>query len=136
MADYKVKALSRKDIRNYVKKIRKIIGYENELFFPIITFLDVIMPQLFEGFYCDVRPIEEMPNKCGETFPFENRIELREDIYNNARLGDGFSRLTIAHEIGHFLLHDMEAISLCKLEPGEKLKAFEDPEWQADVFGG
>ena len=29
-----------------------------------------------------------------------------------------------------------EAISLCRLDPLVKLKAYEDPEWQANAFGG
>ena len=30
----------------------------------------------------------------------------------------------------------MDSISLCRMEEGEKLKPFEDPEWQADCCGG
>ncbi len=136
MSKYKAKAVSRKLIKDYVKYIRHITGFENELYFPIIPFLDIILPELFDNFSCDIRLVEDMPNKCGETFPAENRIEIREDIYEKACLGDGFARLTVAHEIGHFLMHDMDSVSLCKLIPGEKLKAYEDPEWQADAFGG
>lgn len=136
MTKYKATAVSRDSIRDVVKKIRMLIGFENGLYFPIVEFLELILPQILEGFSYQVRPIEEMPNKCGETFPSENRIEIREDIYNKAIAGDGFARLTIAHEIGHLFMHDTEAISLCRLEPGEKLKPYEDPEWQADAFGG
>lgn len=136
MTKYKAAAVSRENIRELVQKIRCIIGFESQLYFPVVEFLDLILPQMIEGFSCFIRPIEEMPNKCGETFPSENRIEIREDIYDKALKGDGFARLTIAHEIGHLFMHDTESISLCRLESGEKLKPYEDPEWQADVFGG
>ena len=33
-------------------------------------------------------------------------------------------------------MHEEASISLCRLEPGKKLPAYEDPEWQADAFGG
>ena len=77
-----------------------------------------------------------MGNKHGETYPSKNLIRIREDVYLNAINGSGRDRLTIAHEIGHLLLHDDDNIALCRLEPNEKLKAYEDPEWQANAFGG
>jgi Zn-dependent peptidase ImmA (M78 family) len=42
----------------------------------------------------------------------------------------------VAHEVGHLFLHEDDAIALCRLDPCEKLKPYEDPEWQADAFGG
>ena len=33
-------------------------------------------------------------------------------------------------------MHEDGAIALCRLAPNERLKPFEDPEWQADAFGG
>ena len=77
-----------------------------------------------------------MGSKHGETFPSKNLIRIREDIYLRACNGEGRDRLTIAHEIGHLFLHDNDSIALCRLEPGESIKPYEDPEWQADCFGG
>lgn len=37
---------------------------------------------------------------------------------------------------GHLFLHENETIVLCRLDPTEKLKPYEDPEWQADAFAG
>ena len=44
--------------------------------------------------------------------------------------------MTVAHEIGHLFLHENDSVALCRLAPTDKLRAFEDPEWQADAFGG
>ena len=33
-------------------------------------------------------------------------------------------------------MHEDDSIALCRLAPDEHLKPFEDPEWQADAFGG
>lgn len=77
-----------------------------------------------------------MGNKHGETYPSRNLIRIREDVYLGAVSGCGRDRLTIAHEIGHLLLHEDDCIALCKLAPNEKLRPFEDPEWQANAFGG
>ena len=67
-----------------------------------------------------------MPNKCGETFPAEKKIQIREDIYQAAIEGDGFARYSVAHEVGHLLINDVDSISLCRLEPGEKLNVSYD----------
>ena len=136
MSEYKVKAKSRKDIRKVARFIRDITGYTNSLYFPIVEFLEFTLPQLVPEFQFEILPYKKMRNKCGETFPAEHKIILNEAIYNKAVNGDGFARLTIAHEIGHLLMHNTDSISLCKVQPGEKLKPYEDPEWQADVFGG
>ncbi len=133
---YKAAPLSRLSKREYVKHIRIVTGTEDIMFFPIVEFMELVLPQLVEGFYYEICSKEKMPNKCGETFPAKNKICIREDIYEKAVNNDPFARFSIAHEIGHLLLHDVGSISLCRLEHGEKLKSFEDPEWQADCFGG
>ena len=77
---------------------------------------------------------EDMPFKEGETIPGQNKIRIREDVYNAACDGNGRARFTVAHEIGHFLLHTPNSISLCRMEEDTKLRPFEDPEWQANTF--
>lgn len=138
MSDRKYKAapVSRRDIRSLAALIRQITGTENTLYFPIVHFVECVLPQIVDGFFLEILPKEAMPNKCGETFPAEKKIQIREDIYELAIKGDGFARFSVAHEVGHLLINDVDSISLCRLEPGEKLKTYEDPEWQADAFGG
>ncbi len=136
MTLYKAQGLSRNDIRQLVRTIRRGTDMEYTLYFPIVRFLENILPILLPEFQLEIVPKEEMGNKHGETYPSKNLIRIREDVYLNAIDGSGRDRLTIAHEIGHLLLHDEDSIALCRLEPNEKLKAYEDPEWQADAFGG
>lgn len=135
-AAYKAAPLSRQNIRHFVKLIRKITGTENLTYFPIVQFMENVLPQIIEGFSYEIVPVEEMPDKCGETYPALNLIKIREDIYCRAVQGDGFSRLTVGHETGHLLINDEHSISLCKIQPGTRLKAYEDPEWQANCFAG
>ena len=33
-------------------------------------------------------------------------------------------------------MHEDDAVALCRLAPNERLKPYEDPEWQANAFGG
>lgn len=133
---YKAAGVSRKNIRNLVRHIRRLTGLESDLYFPIVQFLELVLPALVPGFVLEIVPVNEMGNKHGETYPSKNLIRIREDVYLGALAGYGRDRLTVAHEIGHLLLHDDDSIALCRLAPDEKLKAYEDPEWQANAFGG
>ncbi len=136
MSNYKACAISRKDIRAYVHEIKCTVGQENNLYFPVVQFLENILPVLIPDFQYEYPDVTEMGNLHGETFPSRNLIRIREDVYRGAVEGRGRDRMTIAHEIGHLLLHEDDSISLCRLDPGQKLKPYEDPEWQADAFGG
>ena len=136
MRCYKADAISRDEIRKYVRLLKKNVGLEYELYFPILSFVESILPILIPDFQFEVVPEAEMGNKHGETYPSKNLIRIREDIYLRAAAGEGRDRLTVAHEVGHLFLHEDDSIALCRLEPGDKLKPYEDPEWQADAFGG
>ena len=119
-----------------MRLLKKNVGLEYELYFPILSFVENILPILIPDFQFEVVPEAEMGNKHGETYPSKNLIRIREDIYLRAAAGEGRDRLTVAHEVGHLFLHEDDSIALCRLEPGDKLKPYEDPEWQADAFGG
>ena len=136
MTYYKAAPVSRNDIRRFVRKLKKISGFENVLYFPVIEFLENVLPMIIPDFQLEIVPQNEMGNKHGETFPNKNVIRIREDVYERAVAGEGRDRLTIGHEIGHLFMHEEESISLCRLEPGKRIPAYADPEWQADAFGG
>lgn len=137
MTCYKAAPVSRADIRGYVRYLKKEIGLENSLYFPVIEFLEHVLPLLFDDFQLEIIPVSEMRSGIyGETFPSQNLIRLREDVYEGAVSGNGRDRFTVAHEIGHLFMHEGCHVALCRLAPGEKLKAYENPEWQANTFAG
>ena len=131
---YKALPASTKEIANYARELRKACGYEYKKQFPIMHFLELILPRMFPDLSLELLEVDEMPFKEGETLPGSNTIRLRKDIYLAACDNDGRARFTVAHEIGHFLLHTPDSIVLCRMEKGQKLRAFEDPEWQANCF--
>lgn len=133
---FKADPLSRETIRHFVRLLKRKVGLEYELYFPILPFVENVLPVLIPDFQFEVVPRFEMGGKHGETYPNKNLIKIREDVYLRAASGEGRDRLTIAHEVGHLFLHEDDAIALCRLAPEEQLKPFEDPEWQADAFGG
>ena len=136
MSCYKANATSRRKIQAYIRHLKKEAHLTDELYFPVVPFLENVLPILVPDFQLEILSKKEMGYKHGETRPSEKLIRIREDVYLGAVAGHGRDRMTIAHEIGHLFLHANDSISLCKLAPNEKLRAFEDPEWQADAFGG
>ncbi len=133
---YRAQPVSRPEIRRFVKEIKSFLNLENEARFPIVRFLELGLPLYFSDFELEVADARQMFVDHGETFPDKHFIRIREDVYLRAAAGEPRDRMTIAHEIGHLFLHAGNAVSLCRLAPDEKLKAYEDPEWQANAFGG
>ena len=60
MAQCIAEPLSRKQIRQTAELIRRIDGSENKLFFDIVKFLEVKLPNIDSGFNFRVMTEEEM----------------------------------------------------------------------------
>lgn len=74
----------------------------------------------------------------GEAF----KVELRQDVVDRARAGEGRDRFTAAHELAHVVLHGELLKSarrphlfrdIGKMRP-QDLKPYKDPEWQANSW--
>lgn len=130
--NFKAKPMSRKDIRDIVKTIKRKCGLNNVLNIPVGRFLE-FMEWLLPEFNWEIVFADEMEEE-GVTYSAERKIQIREDVYVAACNGDGRARFTIMHEIGHCILHGPDRVVLCRLSPGETLKYYENPEWQADNF--
>jgi Zn-dependent peptidase ImmA (M78 family) len=135
MQSYVATPLSRSNIKSITKKIRDMLGLTNTIWFPIVEFLELVMPQIDPEFVLDIQTYDELGEYHGLTYPDEHKIIIREDVYKRAISGVGRDRLTIAHEIGHYLLHKKGAVVLAR-GSGEELPAYKDPEWQATAFAG
>jgi hypothetical protein len=132
-----VPPLSRKDIRNYADDIRTHLKITSP-YFPIVEVVEFALPKVIKGFYLDVCDEAEMTERFGRgchgmTFPDENVMHIREDVYNRARRDEGRDRLTIAHEVAHLLLHSGLRFAR-RASPNTPLYA--TSEWQANAFGG
>lgn len=133
MSKLMVYPMSTEDIRLVVKNVRQKCGLNGRLNVPVCFLFEFILEKIFQNFEWEIVPDSEMSEE-GKTFTGENKIEIRESVYAAACVGNGRARFTIMHEIGHLVLHGPDRVALCRLAPGEKLKAFEDPEWQANTF--
>lgn len=128
--------MSRNDIGKVARVIRRSVGLEEENYFPIIQFIELILPQLITDFSFIIETKAEMGNCHGLTYPEKKIIKLRNDVYDRAVDGSGRDRLTAAHELFHLLQHGNESISFARLGSESEIPAYRDPEWQADAFGG
>lgn len=132
---YIAKGKSRVQIRALAKLIRKIQGVEHDLYFPILDFMEKTLPTLIPTFSFRVGSIAEMGEYEGLTFPERDEIVIREDVYAKALDGGGRERLTIAHELYHYLEHSNQTVAFARTN-GSTIPPYKDPEWQADAFGG
>ena len=130
MENISVVPMSRRNLRNFVNEFRKIFGMDDVLFFPIVSFIEWILPEL--GFEFEIVPQKEMKNAYGVTHTGIRVMKIREDVYNGAVNGNPRDRFTLCHELGHFLLHTPERVSFAR----GMVPAYMNPEWQANVFAG
>lgn len=128
--------MSRKEIREFVYNLRKSLGVEDKPYFPIMSFLELLLPQLDEKFELQIASESEMGNAHGLSYPEQHIICLRSDVYDNACNGKGRDRFTVAHEVGHYFFHTPARIVLAKLEQGTSVPEYMNPERQADAFAG
>lgn len=131
--DYRVPPMSRSAIRGLANQLRSSMKIRG-LFFPVMEVLEFALPQIIPNFSYEIGTIEEMGGTHGLTYPQDSLIILREDIYEGALNGVGRDRMTVAHEIGHLLMH--KNIAFARAEPGVEIRAFESSEWQAKCFSG
>jgi Zn-dependent peptidase ImmA (M78 family) len=61
-------------------------------------------------------------------------MQIRTDIYDAARNGDLRAQFTLAHELGHLILHTGIDKYASFARSGVDHKIYEDSEWQADTF--
>lgn len=130
---FKVPGQSRKNIRDLVRVLRKIMGISADKPVDVCRLLEHVLPSIIEGFNYEVLEEFEMGDEHGRTYPKKKLIHIRKDVYDGAVRGEGRDRMTILHEIGHLFLHSGVTLSYARFE---NIKTYENPEWQANCFAG
>ncbi|RNB90144.1 ImmA/IrrE family metallo-endopeptidase [Brevibacillus nitrificans] len=131
---YAATPYSRHKIRELTSIIRAAFGLTDVKHFPIVHLLEIGLPQVFEEFTLEIVDNRELPNQYAVAYPAKNLIMVREGVYEGAISGVARDRFTIAHEIGHFMLHQPVNISLARSE--KAIPPYMNPEWQANTFAG
>lgn len=136
MENYKVEAKSRENLRRLAMSFRQYLGLGDTLYFPIVQILDVL-PELFNGFNCEIVEDSVFPDNIhADTDIRTGNIRIKESVYERACRGEGRDRMTIAHELGHYLMLCVCGFKLERNFSGAKTKTCCDPEWQAKCFAG
>lgn len=130
---YEAKPSSRSQLSEFAFKFREMFNLENEYYFPIIQFIEWLLPFIDKNFDLEIVENSAMPEGTyALTYPDESRMLIREDVYNGACENQGRARFTLAHELFHYLMHDSSNISFARQE--QNPPAYSDPEWQANTF--
>ena len=123
---------SRADLRSTAAQLLELCRIKT----PYVPIVEILEHHLTDfGVVYEYMTREEMGLDHGRSFPDEGRIQIREDVYDRACEGRGRDRLTIAHEIGHVVLHGGLSLQRTAVNPSS-IKTYENSEWQADAFAG
>lgn len=126
-----VPPMSRNKIAQIGAALRKGISLDLVQRFPIVEiyeWLHLIVP----GSRYQVEESRLMGDDDARTYPEKGLIQIREEVYDAAAQENGRARFTLAHELGHLMMH--RNISFARVNPQCPPRIFENSEWQADVF--
>lgn len=132
---YVVKPQSRVDIRTYAAALRSLAKQPSGRF-DIMNFLEFSLPKISPAFDLQIKSKSELQDNLGLTQPDRFIIQLRDDIYARAWDGDGFARMTVAHELGHFVMHSESKLGFARTLASITTPKFMNSEWQANCFAG
>ena len=127
----KVKPLSRARIRKIAKDLKRDFCLTNGRI-DIIKFIEGVSSIL--GMDYEYVEDSQLPNKYAETDPLRKIIIIKESVCIRAANGSVRDRFTLAHELGHIVLHSLNnpEVKFCRFD--EVIKPYEDIEWQANTF--
>lgn len=134
-----VPPLSRADIRRQAEDVRRLVNRvlgKDEPYFDIVRFMDVMMPEGVPDFVLQICDEDVLGDAHGMTFPEQKLIRIRSDVFERAQAGCGRDRMTMAHELGHYVLHATPGLARRSPSASPAHPRYANSEWQADVFGG
>lgn len=134
---YRVAARKKKDLRKLAESWWTRLDPSRDQF-PIVHVVDVLLSRHFGDRYTfAVLDYDQMQDSHGLTDPDQLVMLIRRDVYDGANQGQGRDRFTLAHELGHLLLHRggryLERADPQSLRTPSHPK-YEDSEWQANAF--
>jgi Zn-dependent peptidase ImmA (M78 family) len=135
--DYIVPPRSTKKVEEIALAWRDALGAPNDWAPDMIDLLENRLPTFFPSFALVVRPDHEMGDAEAFTEFNPPQIVVRESVYRAAARRDGRSRMTLAHELGHLVMHagvqtNPRMTSGNQRAPTHKI--YETAEWQAKKF--
>ncbi|MBS5249327.1 MAG: ImmA/IrrE family metallo-endopeptidase [Oscillospiraceae bacterium] len=124
----------RNSIRRDAYLLRLKLGLKDTPYFPIVEFLENVLPEIDTSFHIEVLEDFELLGVQAEYVPSFNVIRIKNSVYEAAVSGYWWARATLAHELGHYYFHDEKSVRYAKLDACKKVPPDFDPERQANVF--
>lgn len=128
----RVKPRSRAYLRQAATHILSYCGLSGPRV-PVVEILEHHLAKL--GVVYEYMPQSSMGTDHGRSYPDTGIVQIREDVYERACAGEGRDRFTVAHEIGHVVLHAGLSLQRTAVPLGP-IRPYESSEWQANAFAG
>ena len=106
--------MSTDDILHLTNRLRRKLNLYDRTYFPIVEFIETVLPEIDPKFSYLYVAKNEMPDTYAYFDNVANSIVVREDVYDRALNGSGRDRFTLAHELGHYVLHS-SGVQLCRI---------------------
>jgi Zn-dependent peptidase ImmA (M78 family) len=88
-------------IENLADAVRAAFGWNDEAFFPIVSFVEKGIGWIVDDITFDVVDQKEMGARMGAVNPITREFLVRQDVYEGAAKHQPRDRFTLAHEAGH-----------------------------------
>lgn len=124
---------SRKQIEEYALAVRRALGVPDDSAVDMLKLLELVLPRVLEDYRFEVVPDRELGEAEATTSMTERTIKMGETFYEAARRGQVRYPFTLAHELGHLLMHTGNQAQMAR---GDSVKPYVNAEWQADAFAG
>jgi Zn-dependent peptidase ImmA (M78 family) len=135
--DFIVEPRSTKKIEQIALAWRSTLGAPNEWAPNMIDLIENRIPPLFRTFALVVREDSDLGEAEAFTEFSPPQIVVQNTVYLKAARGDGRSRMTLAHELGHLVMHagiQSNARMIVGNKPAPTSKLYRSAEWQARKF--
>ncbi|MGY4294618.1 hypothetical protein ACVWXN_002713 [Bradyrhizobium sp. i1.4.4] len=131
---YQAPARSGASIEDLADAVRQAFGLSNVDFFPVVPLVELGLPHLKPGILFDVVEAELLGPRMGAVNPLTGDFMIRDDVYDGAVRDEPRHRFTLAHEVGHAMMH-VGTLNRLPTNLGN-VPIYCDPEWQANRFAG
>lgn len=133
MADHigSVARRSERDIERLATLVRRELGIAPGARIAMQPVLEMALDDIYPGAYYAIEDDCEMRGAEGRTDHFEPRITLSASTYAALQTSDPRARMTVAHELGHLLMHTRQPVYHYSSRARD---CHVDPEWQATYF--
>ena len=130
----KTNPLSVKDISLIASNTRKKYNIKPDDAFPILEYIDY----LFGEGLLSIQLIDDNDPLLDKNTPAvynakDNFIYIKVSVLEEIECGNYRSNFTLAHELFHYLQHQVLGFEFKEVEDR---KTYEDPEWQANCYAG